>query len=193
MSGYRYEDEQPVEECGLCGSEAHAEFCDVGVGRVQISPFHCFGCGAELEPLGANGEHLSGWHLIRPSDRGERVTGYYITHVGGVLEMTFDDDHDAFNRRMGTSTSRLLLDGWVRITKMEGYAIDLPTFMSAKTRRALARVMKDIETGDDLGDPYVRTHGHDFGSEMTRLSLMSAVSRLPFDAGHAATQGSPSP
>lgn len=179
MSGYCYGEASPTEECGLCGSDAHAEFCDVGVGMVQISPYHCMGCGAELNPLGPDGDHLPGWVLSRPSERGERVTGYYITHIGGVIEMTFDDDHDAFNARMGTTTSRLLMDGWVRITKLEGYAIDLPTFMSAKTRRALSRVMKQIEAADDMGDPYVKVQGHEFGNEMPRQAVMSAVSRLP--------------
>ena len=188
MSGYCYGESPPIEEGGLCGSEAHAEFCDVGVGMVQISPYHCMGCGAELNPLGVDGNRLPGWHVSRPSDRGERVTGYYITHMGGVLEMTFDDDHDAFNARMGTSTSRLLMDGWVRITKLEGYAIDLPPFMSARTRRALSMVMKQIEEADDMGAPYVKVHGHEFGSEMPRLAVMSAVSRIP--VAEAAKQNS---
>ncbi|NTF17691.1 hypothetical protein G6L37_04710 [Agrobacterium rubi] len=107
------------------------------------------------------------------------MTGYYITHVGGVIEMTFDDDHDAFNRRIGTTTSRLLMDGWVRITKLEGYALDLPPFMTAKTRRALSKVLKQIEDTDEMGDPYVKLHGNQFGNEMPRQSVMSAVSRLP--------------
>jgi hypothetical protein len=179
MSGYCYGENQPTEECGLCGGEAHAEFCDVGVGMVQIAPFHCMGCGAELNPLGPDGQHLSGWHLQRPSERGERVTGYYITHVGGVLEMTFDDDHDAFNRRMGTTTSRLLSEGWVRITKLEGYAIDLPGFMTSRSRRALLRVMKQIEAEDAMGDPYVMIHGETRGDEMPMRTVMSLVSRLP--------------
>ncbi|MNU37789.1 hypothetical protein D3C71_264470 [compost metagenome] len=179
MSGYTYGEQVPIEECGLCGGHARAEFCDVGVGMVQIEPFHCLDCGAELNPL-VNGEYLPGWVLpAPPSSRGERVTGYYITSKGTPLEMTFDDDHDAFNRRAGTSTSELLWRGWIRITLLEGYAIDLPQFMSTKARRTLGRVLKTIEAESEMGDPYVRMQGEDFGSEMPRPSIMSLVSRLP--------------
>jgi hypothetical protein len=180
MSGYCYGEATPVEECGLCGGPAYAEFCDVGVGMVQIEPFHCIGCGGELNPLGPDGRHMPGWQLPRPpSSRGERVTGYYISHLGGILEMTFDNDHDAFNRRAETTTSRLLMDGWVRITKLEGYAMDLPRFMTTKTRRALGSILKTIEDEGDMGDPYVKMSGDNFGAEMPRQTVMSLVSRLP--------------
>jgi hypothetical protein len=180
MRGYGYGEAAPVEECGFCGAPAYAEFCSVGVGMVQIEPFHCIGCSAVLDPLGPDGDHLLGWHRPEPpSSRGVRVTGYYISHLGGIIEMTFDDDHDAFNRRAATTTSRLLMEGWVRITKLEGYAIDLPRFMTAKTRRSLGRVMKIIEAEDEMRDPYVKMQGDDFGSEMPRPSVMSLVSRLP--------------
>ncbi len=182
MSGYAYGEQIPTEECGLCGGHARAEFCDVGVGMVQIEPFHCLDCGAELNPL-VNGEYLSGWVLPpSPSSRGERVTGYYITSKGTPIEMTFEDDHDSFNRRAGTSTSELLWRGWIRITKLEGYAIDLPRFMTTKARRALGRVMKTIEAEDEMGDPYVKMQGEDFGAEMPRSSVMSLVSRLPTES-----------
>jgi hypothetical protein len=188
MSGYTYGERVPIEECGLCGGDARAEFCDVGVGMVQIEPFHCLDCGAELSPL-VNGEYLPGWNLPpQPSSRGERVTGYYITVKGTPLEMTYDENHDVFNRRAGTSTSELLHRGWIRITKLEGYAIDLPKFVTSKTRRALARVMKIIEA-DDMGDPYVKMHGENFGNEMPRAGVMSLVSRLPVgDPGNASRE-----
>jgi hypothetical protein len=182
MSGYCYGEKTPTEECGICGGEACAEFCDVGVGMVQIGPFHCMGCGAQLNPLGPDGQHLPGWQLPSPpSSRGERVTGYYITHGGAVLEMTFDDDHDSFNKRMSTTTSRLLADGWVRITKLEGYAIDLPAFMTSKTRRALSRTLKVIEAEEDLGEPYVKMSGETYGEFIPRIAFMSLVSRLPLE------------
>lgn len=180
MSGYTYGEQVPTEECGLCGGHARAEFCDVGVGMVQIEPFHCLDCGAELNPL-VNGEHLPGWVLpAPPSSRGERVTGYYITSQGTPLEMTFDDDHDAFNRRAGTSTSELLRRGWIRITKLEGYAIDLPEHMTTKARRTLVRVMKIIDA-EGMGNPYVMRLGADRGTEMPLAMVMSFVSRLPFE------------
>lgn len=181
MSGYCYGDKEPLEECGLCGCEAWAEFCDVGVGMVQCGPYECTGCGAALNPL-VGGQHLEGWHLIKPSDSGERVTGYYLTPRGGVIEMTFERGHSEFNSAKNTSTSALLTDGWVRITKLEGYAIDIPPFMSAKTRRALASVIKEIEIADNLGDPYVMFHGSDRGEFIPRMSLMAMVARLPVKA-----------
>jgi hypothetical protein len=151
---------------------------------MQIEPYHCIGCGAELDPLGPDRVRLKGWQMPRPpSSRGERVTGYYISHLGGILEMTFDNDHNDFNRRAGTTTSRMLMDGWVRITKLEGYAIDIPRFMTAKTRRALASVLKIIEDEGDMGDPYVKMSGDTFGSEMPRQSVMSLVSSLPKEPG----------
>lgn len=37
----------PVETCPYCGAEeCEAEWCDVGVGYVQMGPFHCEACGA---------------------------------------------------------------------------------------------------------------------------------------------------
>lgn len=178
MTGYTYGEQEPTEECELCGGEAVAEFCDVGVGMVQMSPFHCFDCGADLDPL-VDGKRLNGWVLPeQPSARGERVTGYYITPKGAALEMTFDEDHSEFNRRMGTSTSALLSKGWIRITKLEGYAIDVPQFLTTQSRRALGRVMKIIEA-DGMGDPYVMMHGENRGNEMPRRAVMYLVSRLP--------------
>ncbi len=31
--------------CPRCGGKTDAEYCDVGVGYVQIEPYHCDDCG----------------------------------------------------------------------------------------------------------------------------------------------------
>ena len=45
-SGYNYGDPEPRENCPYCGTECHADFCDVGVGMTQVGPYHCNNCGA---------------------------------------------------------------------------------------------------------------------------------------------------
>ncbi|MCS4089193.1 hypothetical protein [Rhizobium sp. BK176] len=180
MGGYCYGEAEPAEECGLCGGDAYAEFCDVGVGMVQISPYHCGDCGSSLSPLLPDGSYANGW--VPPptaSERGARVTGYYITHVGHVIEMTFDEGHLEFDQRTGHTTSGRLYQGWVRITNLEGFAIDLPPAMSLKTRRSLAKIVKDIDTTQNWGVAYVMQSGSDRGQEMTRAQIMSVASRLP--------------
>jgi hypothetical protein len=187
MTGYSYSESEPTEECGLCSGTAYAEFCDVGVGMVQMAPYHCGDCGAELSPLGPDGKHLDGWVPARPaSERGERVTGYYITHQGSAIEMTFDQGHREFNERTRTSTSSRLARGWVRITNLEGFAIDLPSAMTGKTRRTLARLLKEIAEADQWGTAYVFAGSGHPGGEMTRLEIMTLVSSLPLTASDAA-------
>ena len=180
MGGFKYGEKEPTEECGHCGGEAYAEFCDVGVGMVQMSPFHCGDCGATLSPLLKDGTYADGWvAAATASERGERVTGYYLTHKGHVIEMTFSEGHLEFNERTRTSTSGRLAQGWVRITNLEGFAIDLPGHMANKTKRVLSRVLKEIEDGQRWGTAYVLQSGDEFGREMTRAEIMSAVSALP--------------
>ncbi|SOC30949.1 hypothetical protein SAMN05428964_11128 [Thalassospira xiamenensis] len=51
MTGYSYNEPEPVEVCPYCGSECRAEFMSVGVGMVQAGPYHCESCGAsEIGP-----------------------------------------------------------------------------------------------------------------------------------------------
>lgn len=183
MGGYCYGESEPTEECGLCGGEAFAEFCDVGVGMVQMSPYHCMGCGASLNPRLSNGEYADGWMMPeQPSERGEKVTGYYITPSGHRFEMTFHDGHQEFNYRIRTTTSALLSRGWVRITNLEGFAVDLPPHMSKPTRRALKKTLEDLDNERRWGNPYVLASGADHGEEMDWRAVMSLVSRLPEDA-----------
>jgi hypothetical protein len=112
------------------------------------------------------------------------VTGFYITHTGFVIEMTFDEGHLEFNERTRTSTSARLGQGWTRITNLEGFAIDLPPTMSLKARRALSATLKHIDAVYTWGTAYVVQSGDDFGREMTRSEIMHVVSKLPRD--HAA-------
>lgn len=51
MTGYCYGEPELTAECGCCGGEARAEWCDVGVGNVQITPFQCLDCDAVLDPI----------------------------------------------------------------------------------------------------------------------------------------------
>lgn len=46
MNGYTYGEKEPTEPCPYCGTECHADFCDVGVGFQQVGPYHCDGCHA---------------------------------------------------------------------------------------------------------------------------------------------------
>jgi len=172
--GYVYGDKEPVEECGCCGGEARAEYCDVGIGYAQVSEFRCIECGAT--PEWKDGKSV--WtEPERPSERGERVTGYLITASGNVHETTFEQDHQWLFDRMGTTQSREIANGAVRITNLEGFAIDLPPFMTQRARRALARIVKDAEW--KWGSPYVMRWGAGRGEFMTRAELAVAVSKLP--------------
>ena len=59
----------PLEKCPYCGNqECHAEWCDVGVGYVQMGPYYCEACGA-ME-MGPNDED-------RPLSEREKKTGWY--------------------------------------------------------------------------------------------------------------------
>jgi len=179
--GYCYGEVEPREACGCCGGEARAEFCDVGVGYVQVSEFACTECGASPEHRrSATGEWIVEW--IRPpspSECGMRVTGYLVRENGNVFETTFDEDHQVLYARMNTSLSGLLSRGAARITNLEGYAIDLPAFMPAKAKRAFGRVVKQIDAEGRWGLPYVKMAASTFGREMTRAELMAEVAGLP--------------
>lgn len=184
--GYAYGDPEPVEECGCCGGEARAEHCDVGIGYAQISEFVCVQCGASPE---WNGGAMVWVEPDLPSGLGQRVTGYHITASGHVFETTFDQDHEVLYRRMRTSRSEQVSGGAVRITNLEGFAVDLPPFMSARAKRALSRVLKKADWS--WGDPYVMRWGENRGEEMTRSALATAVSLLP--EGSVPPAESPSP
>lgn len=58
--------ETPDEPCPYCGTMTQAEFCDVGVGMVQVSPYHCHECQAtEAGPydrLDAQPDPETGWY-----------------------------------------------------------------------------------------------------------------------------------
>lgn len=38
--------ETPSMPCPYCGVDTTADWCDVGVGMVQVGPYHCMNCGA---------------------------------------------------------------------------------------------------------------------------------------------------
>lgn len=38
--------ETPSQPCPYCGAECEADWCDVGVGMVQVGPYVCMGCMA---------------------------------------------------------------------------------------------------------------------------------------------------
>jgi len=172
MGGYCYGEPEPVEDCPCCGGEAFAEYCDVGVGMVQIEPFRCSVCGA-IESM-----QNPGWEVPpKPSELGQEVTGYFINEKGYVFETTFRNGHAELFAAMKSSWPAQRAKGCVRITCLEGYAIDLPPFMTDATRRALSKTLKEI--GERWGLAYVVEAGEIFGGMRTRSRIMSIVSRLP--------------
>lgn len=188
MRGYTYGEREPVEECPCCGGKAYAEFCDVGVGMVQIEPYVCSDCGTSEEHTVRVQQPDGSWRWtwqrpLRPSKRGENVTGHIIRPNGFIFEMTFDEDHAAFVRRMKTSMSALLANGCIRTTNLEGFCIDLPPFMTREARRALKKVLDEVS--EKWGRPYVRRFGETFGRDMSRGELAAAISRLPFEPNGA--------
>ena len=38
--------ETPSTPCPYCGDACEADWCDVGVGLVQVGPYYCHSCGA---------------------------------------------------------------------------------------------------------------------------------------------------
>lgn len=46
MSGYTYGEPEPKVPCPYCGEKCSADFCDVGVGMVQVGPYNCSQCRA---------------------------------------------------------------------------------------------------------------------------------------------------
>jgi hypothetical protein len=168
------------EFCPCCEGIAKAEFVDVGVGMQQVSPFQCLDCGAseDIRVSYVDADGITRWTWGQPSSpEPEKVTGYYINPKGRIFEMTFDDDHDRFCVAHSTTNGQLLHSGWVRITNLEGFAIDVPTWMTNETRRALRDVVKPlIET---WSFPYVMPVGENRGEDMTLPQLMTLVSKLP--------------
>lgn len=179
MSGFVHGEAEPTEECGCCGGEARAQWCGVGIGMVQIEPFQCLDCGALLDPL-VDGQRVAGW-VPAEEPEAARVTGYYIDDRGGVVPMTFDRGHAEYNDMIGATTSSLLSGGWVRITNMEGYCVDLPPFMTAKTRRALSTVLRDIEEQRGWGTPYMKAMAEERGREVHWTEVMAVASELPLE------------
>jgi hypothetical protein len=179
LSGYLVGETAPTAECGCCGGEAVAQWCGVGVGMVQIEPFRCMDCGAQLDPL-VDGERATGWvSAAEPAEA--RITGYYVNDRGGVISMTFDKGHAEYNEMVGATTGGLLHRGWVRITNLEGYAIDLPPFMTSRTRRALSDLLGRIEDEKGWGVPYMKAMDEDRGREVHWTGVMAVVSRLPVE------------
>jgi|GEM_PF-6412524 len=181
MSGYRYGDPVPIETCPCCGDDAHAEFCDIGVGMQQIEPFHCDSCGSTQgygPDFNPDGSRAHGWSLpSKPSDRGENVTGYYIRPAGHVIECTWKVGHKEIAERRNRSQSALRHEGWIRVTNLEGFGISLPPFVGAEAAIALSEVVEQVEAC--WGLPYVTTSDSDKGREMPLPELMRVVSRLP--------------
>lgn len=187
MSGYLAGDPEPTAECGCCGGEAVAQWCGVEVGMIQIAPFRCMDCGAQLDPI-VDAERVTGWvPADEPAEA--RITGYYVNDRGGVISMTFDQGHAEYNDMMGTTTGGLLHRGWVRITNLEGYAIDLPPLMTARTRRALSELLARIEDERGWGVPYMKAMDEDRGREAHWTEVMAVVSRLPAEAGEEKRSG----
>lgn len=64
--------ETPFEECPYCGfEECQAEYCDVGVGLIQCSPYYCQVCFAsEIGP----------YDKERVLTEMEKKTGWYEPH-----------------------------------------------------------------------------------------------------------------
>lgn len=147
---------------------------------VQIEPFRCFDCGAVLNPL-VNGEYLDGWVPEESEIVTKRVTGYYINARGSVIPMTHDRGHAEYNEMIGATTGRLLHSGWVRITNLEGYCVDLPPFMTSATRRALSETLRLIEHERGWGVPYVKAMADERGIEMHWAEVMALVSELPLE------------
>lgn len=62
--------ETPDEPCPYCGEMCPADFCDVGVGMVQVGPYVCLNCGAsESSPYNDDAfkrpdyDPKTGWYL----------------------------------------------------------------------------------------------------------------------------------
>lgn len=186
MTGYHYGDSQPHEECPCCGGQAFAEFVDVGVGMVQCQPYECQECGAvqgaEDPQRLPSGGWSHGWAVPRNAqDRDDAVTGYYVKPNGRIIETTWDRGHREIASRMGTTEWALRLQGWIRVTNLEGFAVSLPPFVGAAAAKALREVVECVE--ERWGLPYVSHTGNPRGAQMGLGELMSAVARLPRQEG----------
>lgn len=88
MSGYTYNEKEPMELCPYCGSECLADFADVGVGMVQCGPFHCENCHAsQIGPYDeprelSEREQKTGWYKpeSQPGSSANVINGRVVTH-----------------------------------------------------------------------------------------------------------------
>jgi len=74
MSGYNYSEGRPRVNCPYCGRECEAEYVDVGVGMVQVTPHACADCFAiEIGPYDKIDRALTareketGWYAPTPT------------------------------------------------------------------------------------------------------------------------------
>lgn len=89
MGGYCYGEPEPIEKCPYCGTECRADFCDVGVGMVQVGPFHCDECHAsEIGPYDerrelTERERKAGWYApgAEPGSSANVIGGRIVGHV----------------------------------------------------------------------------------------------------------------
>lgn len=93
MSGdHTYGEPEPTVRCPYCGTDTHADFCDVGVGMIQCGPYHCEACLAS---------EIGGYDKPRPLTDEEKRTGWYAPQsepgssanvIGGTIV-----DHQTMN------------------------------------------------------------------------------------------------
>lgn len=61
--------ETPPQPCPYCGEECQADWCDVGVGMVQVGPYVCMNCRASEASAYGDGSQrpdydaATGWYL----------------------------------------------------------------------------------------------------------------------------------
>ena len=106
-----------------------------------------------------------------------KITGYWITAEGVIYECTWKQDHDFVAPMVGDYLqSEALAAGWIRITFLEGFAIDLPSCMTPNLKRVFMGLVKDLMF--EHSDPWVSLANDRFGSTMNRLALVKAVSLI---------------
>lgn len=88
MSGYTYNEQQPIQKCPYCGHPCEADFVDIGVGYTQCGPYHCESCGAsEIGPYDkardlTEQENKSGWYApdSEPGSSANVIGGKIVSH-----------------------------------------------------------------------------------------------------------------
>src|SRR5690554_3276836 len=91
MSGYNYGEPEPKRPCLYCNARCHADFCDVGVGMVQVGPYHCESCGASEA-----GPHEN----YADRDDYDRDTGWYRpgSRPGDTANIDEEGNHISWQR-----------------------------------------------------------------------------------------------